>query len=261
MVCPSGTPDVAECKGDHATKCIPVGSLLSGDASNIKWEDLSKINEQCTQKVLTIPKINFPYVDEGFVVGCVASEQSKCTVNVAISARATVTEDRTVKCAYGTGSNAKHHEIRLSPSQNSFTIMCGDKGEVLPTNYSTAFCPILDKNADAKTECSESYTSVLPAYTEGWWKTDSQNSFVLTIPSDKFPENEAKIMVGCQKMDKVAEKKEPTPGPTSSVCSVEVTIEGSGAPSSSATVSPGILAVIVLVAGAANAISSKSYIV
>ncbi|KFH01763.1 SAG-related sequence SRS38D [Toxoplasma gondii VAND] len=245
-VCPADTSDFKDCKDNQAnTKSIDLTTLLTGDTESIKWETVTR-EAQGTTKKLSIPPANLPYTDQSFAVGCLDSSKTtaKCKLTVTIEARASVTQDQIVTCAYGKTSNQKHQSIKLSPSQNKFTLVCGKDGEVLPTNYQSTFCVRKD-GVDARAECSGNYTDVIPAYETQWWKHDAaQHTFTLEIPEGGFPEKETQIMVGCQKSKKAAgtdkEVREEASSDSPTVCSVDVTIE---AVASSASLSGGVAGV------------------
>ncbi|EPT27600.1 SAG-related sequence SRS38B [Toxoplasma gondii ME49] len=247
QVCPAETTNLQTCvsNGDSKTS-IDVTSLLTGNTEGIKWETVTR-EAQGTTKKLSIPPANLPYTDQRFAVGCLDSGKTttKCKLTVTIEARASVTQDQIVTCAYGKTSNQKHQSIKLSPSQNKFTLVCGKDGEVLPTKYQSTFCVRKD-GVDARAECSGNYTDVIPAYETQWWKHDAaQHTFTLEIPEGGFPEKETQIMVGCQKSKKDAtgtdnEVREEASSESPTVCSVDVTIE---AVASSASLSGGVAGV------------------
>ncbi|KEP60473.1 UNVERIFIED_CONTAM: SAG-related sequence SRS38D [Hammondia hammondi] len=206
-VCPADTSDFKDCKDNNArTKSIDLTTLLTGNTESIKWEAFTRAAQDTTKK-LSIPPTNLPYTDQHFAVGCLNNDKTtaKCKLTVAIEARASVTQDQTVTCAYGKTSNQKHQSIKLSPSQNKFTLVCGKDGEVLPTNYQSTFC-VSKNGVNASAECSGTYTDVIPAYETKWWKHDAtQHTFTLEIPEGGFPEKETLIMVGCQKSKNAAD--------------------------------------------------------
>ncbi|PFH36808.1 SAG-related sequence [Besnoitia besnoiti] len=189
----------------------------------------NKVRQEDRSKVLIIPPENLPFVDGEFAVGCVNNSQASCKVRVTVAARATVTKDQQVSCAYGKDSNNQHQIIKLSPSQNRFTLACGDKGTIVQTNYKIAYCPVTE-GQDAAPECSEEYKTILPGYEEGWWTGDNGNSATLTIPKDKFPNNEARFMIQCQTTEGTEAKNALRDKLQDSVCSVDVTIESAGQP-------------------------------
>ncbi|PFH36075.1 SAG-related sequence [Besnoitia besnoiti] len=234
---------------DQGTCDEELSRLLAGSQRDVSWEEVKeKIQLQGESKSLTVPPQNFPFVDEQFAVGCKASDnEKKCTFTVTLAARPTATDGQTVTCAYGASSNQSHQKIKLNPTQNSFTLVCGEKGEVLPTRYEEGFCSSGLKGDEES--CEGSYTSVLPGYEAKWWsKHDADNSYTLSIPNDKFPAEEAKLIVGCRQKPSSDPAKGATAAAVSStVCNVDVTIEAS----SSASLSSRREDVFGLLAGAA----------
>ncbi|PFH36077.1 SAG-related sequence [Besnoitia besnoiti] len=222
-VCSAGSDDL---KKDCDVK---LSSLLVGNP-DVSWAEVSEQSRsQPVSKRLTIPPENFPLVDEQFAVGCTENTTKKCKVTVTVEARPSVTQGQTVTCAYGAGSNDLRQAVKLSPTQNSFTLVCGDKGEVLPKNYNEAFCSSgLTGNEET---CKGSYTSILPGYEANWWnKDDTKHSVTLSIPTDQFPAEEAKIVVGCRQKEQQPSpvgKESPLHTLTPTVCIVDVTIEAS----------------------------------
>ncbi|PFH36823.1 SAG-related sequence [Besnoitia besnoiti] len=247
-VCPENTTTLTDCKDPR--QCIEVGSLLFPSSTKVSWTE-SNASADEKPRMLTIPEGTFPFSDRHFVVGCLDNDKTKtkCIVDVTINARSTVTNGQTVTCSYGKTSNPSHQTIKLTSSQNSFTLVCGEDGEVLPTLYQKTYCTG-DASADAAGICSGNYSTVVPTYQEGWWSKGDEpkpNSFTLTIPRDQFPENDGKIMVGCRKSEKKPLEKSGTPVPAgASVCSVDVTIEGTGPASSSSLLSTGFSALLAL---------------
>ncbi|PFH36086.1 SAG-related sequence [Besnoitia besnoiti] len=225
-----------KCGEDNGPPCMDIDDLLAGSPTNVQWTEVKK-KATGQPKSLTIPPENIPYIDGHFVVGCLDSasnETPKCKVAVTVEARASLTDGQTVTCAYGASSNPSHQAVTLSPSKNSFTLVCGEKGTVLPTNYQTSFCS--PGSEDAKKSCEGDYQTILPGYEGKWWeKREGAESYTLSIPVDKFPKEQARIVVGCEQKDERANVKNTAPsgkGPT--VCSVDVTIEAgaSASPSS-----------------------------
>ncbi|PFH36081.1 SAG-related sequence [Besnoitia besnoiti] len=205
IACVGGTDDLTECKGSTSgTKhdsCLDVKDILTGTTSSIQWKDTTAQGRAKDQsRSLTVPPETIPFVDEKFVVGCISSTSSSttsCKVDVKIEARATAKNDQTVVCAYGARSNQTRQAVTLSPSQNSFTLVCGDKGEVLPKAYAQTYCSPDSK--DASETCSGDYTTILAGYEDKWWSADDKaRSFTLSVPADKFPSKEAKLLVGCR---------------------------------------------------------------
>ncbi|PFH36089.1 SAG-related sequence [Besnoitia besnoiti] len=229
LVCPAGSDGLNNCQLD-------INKLLTKQQNAVQWQNCdqeSKVPEQC--KSLTIPEESLPFADEGFSVGCVDKTQGDkklCQVAVTIKARASETNGQTVTCAYGASSNESRQAVTLNPSKNSFTLVCGDKGTVLPTNYETKFCS--SDPEKAKETCDGDYQSILPGFEEGWWKNDdpTANSFTLSIPVEKFPKEQAKMVVACQQeKESSGSKTVQWEAATSSVCRVDVTIEA-GSPAS-----------------------------
>ncbi|PFH36074.1 SAG-related sequence [Besnoitia besnoiti] len=240
---------VCEAKAEEFTNCnVELCNLLAGKPP-VSWTPVpEKRNNQGESKSLTVPPQNFPFVDEQFAVGCKASDNGKkCTFTVTLAARPTARDGQTVTCAYGASSNQSHQKIKLNPTQNSFTLVCGEKGKVLPTRYEEGFCSSGLKGDEES--CEGSYTSVLPGYEAKWWsKHDADNSYTLSIPNDKFPAEEAKLVVGCRQKPSSDPAKGATAAAVSStVCNVDVTIEAS----SSASLSSRREDVFGLLAGAA----------
>ncbi|PFH36079.1 SAG-related sequence [Besnoitia besnoiti] len=231
---PKPMHDAIACPVENTTleSCsLDIRGLLTGDTANVKWGECAgkeKTGESC--RTISILPDNIPYSDEQFAVGCQQANKKNCRVTVTVKARDSVTAGRSVTCAYGASSNDSHQTIKLSPTENSFTLVCGEKGEVLPKKYDETYCPP-DSNAAAET-CDGEYKTILPGYESTWWKDDKKaKSFTLSIPTDKFPKEQAKIVVGCQqKTSEQPKKAEDAPSPT--VCSVDVTIEASASASS-----------------------------
>ncbi|PFH36806.1 SAG-related sequence [Besnoitia besnoiti] len=234
VVCLATVESLNQCENDTEDKknCMDVKQLLEGAPDSVKWTNGNAIPSQDTSKVLGVPQENFPYVDGIFSVGCIESNDTeKCRVNVVVKARATTTQDRKVICAYGTDSNQEHQTMTLSPSENSFTLVCGEKGEIVQKNYKETYCPVTE-GKEAVTECAKGYKPILPAYEHNWWTGDEKQSFTLTIPKDAFPENDAKMTVQCQKRVEAGETAKAAPAaPSPTVCSVDVTIQGIGSSS------------------------------
>ncbi|PFH36088.1 SAG-related sequence [Besnoitia besnoiti] len=219
--------------GEQTSSCIDIDQLLFGSPTDVHWTDATPLEKADGQsKSLTIPSENLPYVDGQFVVGCTekGGGNPKCRVAVTVKARASVADGQTVTCAYGTSSNTSHQTVTLSQAKNSFTLVCGEKGAVLPTNYKAAYCSSEIK--DGEDTCGGDYKTMLPGYAEKWWKTDAQrNSFAFSIPVDEFPKNEANMVVGCQQKPSSGGEGIPEGVSGSTVCSVEVTIDPSASSS------------------------------
>ncbi|PFH36100.1 SAG-related sequence [Besnoitia besnoiti] len=230
LVCPAGSGDLKDCKLD-------IVELLAKEPSGVQWDECNEREKSTGKcKTLTIPQANFPFVDESFAVGCTVNLDSNdklCRIPVTIKARTSETNGQSVTCAYGAGSNESRQAVTLNPSKNSFTLVCGEKGTVLPTNYDTKFCS--SDPAGTSTTCDGDYQSILPGFENGWWKKDdpaTPKSFTLSIPVDKFPKEQAKMVVACQQTTpKPSSKIAKDEKATSSVCRVDVTIEA-GSPAS-----------------------------
>ncbi|CBZ50820.1 srs domain-containing protein [Neospora caninum Liverpool] len=230
QVCPESTTDLKDCKANGPTECVNVTTLLTGNIETVRWEEVNVDSKNPKPKRLTIPTENLPYTDKKFIVGCLDKEgnNAKCKLTVTLEARESVTENQTVTCAYGKTSNPTHQTITLSPSQNSFTLVCGSEGEVLPTEYQNTYC-VSQAGTNASAECCGNYTEVIPAYESNWWKEDrSSHSFTLAIPEDGFPEEATNITVGCQQKgaDTSNNARDEAVSDSPTVCSVDVTIEG-----------------------------------
>ncbi|PFH36097.1 SAG-related sequence [Besnoitia besnoiti] len=226
MVCSAEAGDLKQCN-------VEIVELLAGTPNDVKWKacDTQERNGKPSCQTLTIPQDNLPFVDQKFAVGCTGEDSTKkvCKVDVTLKAIASATNGQTVTCAYGAGSNESRQVVTLNPSKNSFTLVCGDKGTVLPTNYDTKFCS--SDPAGTSTTCDGDYQSILPGFENGWWKKDDPDtpkSFTLSIPVDKFPKEQAKMVVACQQTTpKSSSKIAKDEIATSSVCRVDVTIEAS----------------------------------
>ncbi|PFH36805.1 SAG-related sequence [Besnoitia besnoiti] len=233
-VCSANFADLAQCKlKSDKSGCIDVNTLLLSTSPPVNWQPSTNVPGGDQPKVLSVPKEKLPYIDGQFIVGCSDSKGSttKCKVAVTVAARATETKDQQVTCSYGKDSNKKHQTITLSPSQNSFTLVCGEKGEIVQTNYKKTYCDVSEENAAVK-DCHGKYKDILPGYEEAWWTDGEEKSFTFTIPEDKFPMAGAKMMVQCQKAEEKQVKDPTAPAPQPSVCSVDVIIESAGVPSS-----------------------------
>ncbi|KFH13769.1 SAG-related sequence SRS38A [Toxoplasma gondii MAS] len=230
-VCPADVAVLKQCTGSgDGNTSIDVTTLLGGATQEIEWQNVEDVKGSTTKKLI-IPPANLPYAEQSFIVGCVDAEgEPKCKLTVTLEARASVTEDQTVTCAYGKTSNPKHQSIKLSQSRNRFTLVCGKDGEVLPKEYRSKFCKF-GKEQDASTaDCTGNYTEILPVYETKWWDYDPRSTtYSLVIPEGGFPEEKTEIMVGCQKRESAessAKVKEEASADSPTVCSVDVTIEG-----------------------------------
>ncbi|KEP65830.1 UNVERIFIED_CONTAM: SAG-related sequence SRS54 [Hammondia hammondi] len=236
-VCPAGK-EISDCK--DGSQCVLIDPFFTGTTTTLAWKKVDASNrEKSSTKLLTIPAENFPYVDGKFLVGCTGSNGSlpPCALTVNIGARASVTKDHTVTCAYGNKSNKDHHAVTIKPSQNSFTLVCGDKGEILPKNYAATYCAT-QAAQHATDDCKGDYKSILPAYTEKWWKENPSGSFVFEIPPGDFPEVPVNITLSCQQKTTrppSIRDKDSDASDKPSVCTVEVTIENGTTSSASAT--------------------------
>ncbi|PFH36835.1 SAG-related sequence [Besnoitia besnoiti] len=245
-VCPGNAKDVHNC----TQPCLDLKNVLTG-TSVPSWKGGEPEGEE--GKTLTVAPENLPFVNKQFVVGCVKEENAAaCTVAVAVNARPTEKTGQTVTCAYGENSNLTPQTVALNPSNRSFTLVCGEDGEVVPANYQASFCPVgAEKRDDQSGACTESYSQILPAYETSWWRNDGgKSSYTLTIPADKFPETEAKLNIRCQKKGASSSNRSEAPAtPNPSVCSVDVTIEAAAASSSSPALAVTRLLLVVTVAG------------
>ncbi|PFH36085.1 SAG-related sequence [Besnoitia besnoiti] len=208
---------------------LDLHTLLSGNPTDVNWTECEpKAKKEGKCKALSIPQERLPFTDQQFAVGCVSADnQKKCRVAVTMKARASLTEGQTVTCAYGAGSNQLHQTVKLNPTHNSFTLVCGEKGEVFPQKYDETFCTSEPKGNEEA--CSGNYQSVLPGYEKDWWKEDKKaRSFTFSIPVDQFPREPTKIIVGCQQRlqephSEQQRDRDEASGPT--VCNVEVTVD------------------------------------
>ncbi|CBZ53656.1 SRS domain-containing protein [Neospora caninum Liverpool] len=234
-VCPSTTPSLKDCKNekqDSPPAPFNINTLLSGSSPSVSWQPCADGVPPCTTKQLTIPPENFPFVDQKFMVGCVEAETTDTMkVTVTLEARPSETEDQTVNCAYGVNSNKAHQTVTLTPEKNSFTLACGDQGDILPTNYKEEYC-MSETGTEASKSCTGAYEGIFTNYETTWWTTESDaNAYKFTIPDGQFPAEEQKITVGCQRTTSAEPGKQSTKTDEkdSSVCSVDVTIVGSAA--------------------------------
>ncbi|CBZ52219.1 SRS domain-containing protein [Neospora caninum Liverpool] len=249
-VCPENTEHLHQCKttGGDSSRCIDVNDLLTDSGNSVTWVEGANTAGHTTKK-LTIPTERFPLTDKKFVVGCVnrAKSADSCKVAVTLAARATAKNDQTVTCAYGASSNKEPQTITLSPSQNTFTLVCGTDGDILPSTYQKKYCSSSENNTTSACE-EKDYTSIITTYQETWWQKtpEGTNAYTLEIPPNDFPAEPANIVVGCKKTATTTLKVEEDPSETDSlsVCKVVVTIEAL-ANSSSATMS-GVMASLAL---------------
>ncbi|PFH36831.1 SAG-related sequence [Besnoitia besnoiti] len=240
MVCPADTKDLNQCKltsEGEGTACIPMKNLLSGDNGKVQWTTEEAKSVSKPYIVLNVPPENLPFSNKQFTVGCLNNSIAQCHVTVTIQARKTVMQERKVMCAYGKDSNnsKQHQTITLTPSQNSFTLVCGADGDVLPTDYNSHYCPVTETPTDAQASCSGNYESIFPAYNSNWWKPSEPKSFTFEVPADQFPEKDATISLGCRQKPSgdVNGHKTVSDVAETSVCNVDVTIGGTGAASTS----------------------------
>ncbi|PFH36811.1 SAG-related sequence [Besnoitia besnoiti] len=224
-VCPMTVENISSCKaGAEKDHYMDLNTLLNGD-HKIQWTDDKETKDAATSKILIVPPEILPYVDGTFAVGCALGEETQCKVAVTVAARATATTNNKIACAYGKDSNKRRQIIRLSPSQNTFTLDCGEKGALVQKNYKETYCPVSKENV-AVPSCSEKYKTIFPGYQQGWWTSEADRSFTLTIPKDMFPANETSLMIQCQQKPQITEaEKAAKDEPQSRVCSVDVTIE------------------------------------
>ncbi|KFG51700.1 SAG-related sequence SRS30C [Toxoplasma gondii p89] len=244
-VCPATITSLYECKQTavKTVTSVDINSLLNGSPS-LQWQNGDSVPE-CTSRKLTIPPENFPFVDEKFIVGCIKEgTNDSMKVAVTLQARASATKEQTVTCAFGVNSNKVHQTVTLSPEKNSFTLVCGTAGQVLPTKFDENYCVTADKT-DAADSCTEAYRGILPNYEKTWWmKSSNANEYTFKIPDDQFPPEEQKITVGCQKK-KISDPNNQTSRSNekdSSVCTVDVTI----APSAASSASVSAMAILLL---------------
>ncbi|CBZ52222.1 SRS domain-containing protein [Neospora caninum Liverpool] len=248
-VCPGDTDKLYDCKSTNGSfKCIDVNEILATSENSVQWV-AGTTPQDSTTKTLAIPTDRFPFTDQKFVIGCVNDDRTadRCKVTVTLAARATAKKDQTVTCAYGASSNKEPQTITLSPSQNTFTLVCGTDGDILPSTYQKKYCSSSENNTTSACE-EKDYTSIITTYQETWWqkKPEGTNVYTLEIPPNDFPTESANIVVGCKETATTTLKVEEDPSETdsSSVCKVVVTIEAL-ANSSSATMS-GVMASLAL---------------
>ncbi|CBZ52223.1 SRS domain-containing protein [Neospora caninum Liverpool] len=240
-VCSGNTEQLHQCKtaGGDSSRCIDVNGLLTKSEKSVTWKAGSTSDSKT--KTLTIPHERFPFTDKKFVVGCVSNgeDADHCKVTVTVAARATAKNDQTVTCAYGASSNKEPQTITLSPSQNTFTLVCGTDGDILPSTYQKKYCGSSENNTTSACE-EKDYTSIITTYQETWWQKtpEGTNAYTLEIPPNDFPTESANIVVGCKTTatNELKMEEEPSETDSSSVCKVVVTIEAL-ANSSSATMS------------------------
>ncbi|CBZ51162.1 srs domain-containing protein [Neospora caninum Liverpool] len=235
-VCSGDSTALHQCgSSTSSSACIKLSDILVEPGEKVTWSaDTTETLKDCTTKQLTVPKENFPYTDKKFVVGCIKTDGNKdqCTVTVTVAARASAKKGQTVICAYGTSSNKEPQTITLSPSQNAFTLVCGNDGEIMPSSYQHQYCDTSESGTTSDCQLKD-YTSVLTTYQDTWWQKTENSSYTLQIPPTDFPEEPANIMVGCQQREisKTGQRSETDP---STVCKVLVTIEASSNSSSAA---------------------------
>ncbi|PFH36833.1 SAG-related sequence [Besnoitia besnoiti] len=161
---------------------------------------------------------------------------TNCKVSVTVEARATDKTGQVIICAYGAKSNLARPSVTLSRSNNAFTLVCGKGGDVIPTNYEEAYCPPVSTDGkEALDTCAGNYATILPAYKPSWWSNKKEKtSYELSIPGDKFPEEEVTFVVGCRRASgEDAAKGTGSSAENPSVCYVDVRIEGTGKVSAS----------------------------
>ncbi|CBZ49737.1 srs domain-containing protein [Neospora caninum Liverpool] len=237
-VCPADA-DMSKCRNDGspaATQPVSLADLLRGEnAASINWigDTASSDNKSFS---LTVPGNNLPLSDKAFSVGCMkksGNSDASCKVTVNL-VKLSQTTGNTVECAYGATSNASRQQVTLSPTQNTLTLICGNDSDILPTDYRTHFC----STGNAQESCAETYESIIPQYEDSWWTTSSpeNGTYKLAIPSDMFPEEEKRIVVGCKYAQSKAGKADGGGETTSSICNVDVTISASTSAASDASV-------------------------
>ncbi|KFH17047.1 SAG-related sequence SRS30A [Toxoplasma gondii MAS] len=263
-VCPSTTTELKDCKAASTrsvSNSVEINTLLSGSPKDVSWKDVEGDN-QYTSKKLVIPQEYFPSVDQKFIVGCVTSDSgtpaTAMKVTVTLEAKASATQEQTVNCAYGSNSNKAHQAITLTPENNKFTLVCGDKGQILPTKYQETYCAHED-GKDAADTCKDAYSGIFPNYETTWWTKATEppsNEYTFKIPEGQFPTEKQTFMVGCHRqtpvqdnaqkngVDNNAQEAKPT------VCTVDVTVAAS-APSSAAELASGISLMLLSVASIA----------
>ncbi|CBZ49739.1 srs domain-containing protein [Neospora caninum Liverpool] len=237
-VCPANA-DLNKCGNNGsppANQPISLADLLRGEnAASINWvgDTASSDNKSFS---LTVPGNNLPLSDKAFSVGCMKTNPNsnvscKVTVNLV---KLSETTGNTVECAYGATSNASRQQVTLSPTQNTLTLICGNDSDILPTDYRTHFC----STGNAQESCAETYESIIPQYEDSWWTTSSpeNGTYKLAIPSDMFPEEEKRIVVGCKYAQSKAGKADGGGETTTSICNVDVTISASTSAASDASV-------------------------
>ncbi|CBZ49735.1 srs domain-containing protein [Neospora caninum Liverpool] len=236
-VCPADA-DMSKCRNDGSpaeNQPVSLADLLSGEnPASIHW-----INDTAPQGKksysLTIPGSNLPLSEKAFSVGCMKKTNSDASCKVTVNlVKLSQTTGNTVECAYGATSNASRQQVTLSPTQNTLTLICGNDSAILPTDYRTHFC----STGNAQESCAETYESIIPQYEDSWWTTSSpeNGTYKLAIPSDMFPEEEKRIVVGCKYAQSKAGKAEGGGTSTSSICNVDVTISASTSAASGASV-------------------------
>ncbi|CBZ49738.1 srs domain-containing protein [Neospora caninum Liverpool] len=239
-VCPSSA-EIDKCSKnqDSGNNPVSITTLLTGEnADLIKWVD-NKATHNKKSYSLTIPGVNLPLTDKAFSVGCLTNGDAStvaCKVTVNLVKLSQTTGD-TVECAYGATSNAYRQQVTLSPTQNTLTLVCGKDSAILPTAYQTIFCSA----GNAQESCSDTYQSIMPQYEEDWWTLSPSESgtYHLEIPSDMFPEEEKRIVVGCkytQSASGPGQRDEGEVAAKNRICNVDVTIAASKSAASDAIV-------------------------
>ncbi|KEP67002.1 UNVERIFIED_CONTAM: SAG-related sequence protein SRS30A [Hammondia hammondi] len=190
-------------------------------------------------KRLTIQEGNFPFVDQKFVVGCVDQGTEDITKVTVTLEETSATQEQTVNLVFGANSNVVHQAITMTPKKSRFTLVCGDKGQILPTKYQETYCAHED-GKDAADTCKDAYSGIFLNYETTWWTKATEtasNEYTFKIPEGQFPTEKQTFMVGChgqtpaqdnaQKngIDSTAQEAKPT------VYTVDVTIAASAASS------------------------------
>ncbi|PHJ16758.1 srs domain-containing protein [Cystoisospora suis] len=214
----ANTTSLSKCSEDAKQQCA-LSTLLFPGAKAAWTAATSETRDGVTQKKfqVTIPREEFPLVDQQFLVGCMekSKPQSSCQVNITVNARASeVSADNVVTCAYGKDSNKAPVAVTLTPEKNSFTLKCGSEGARIPTEKQE-YC-----SGTSIDGCSaKQLTSLIPKAEASWWtESDGQKTVQFTIPTDKFPSSDTVFLVGC----KTAEKEK-----DATSCNVNVTVRSS----------------------------------
>lgn len=214
MVCP-GTSTLATCSGAASAEAKPVNlrEFLAPGAADVSWR---KEADQESYS-LSVPGVSsYPFIDQEFLVGCKTSSAEVCSVLVALKARESARSGQTVTCAYGAASNSYSVSVTLTPSNNHFTLSCGEGGRFVPSDITANYCTY-GEYVEQKDSCLPSlkYSSLIPGFNQSWWSTTT-NQATLKIPADQFPAGDYKFAVGCNPPLDAPEASQPT------TCSVDV---------------------------------------